>query len=107
VTGRTPRVLIALALVMLSGGCAVGHFIAGVPASDPKAHESRTEATGATAVNASDLLVRRCSGCHATPEPARMSAAEWRAAVGRMKTVMTLPDHEWAAFEAMAVDAQR
>ncbi|MDH4229681.1 MAG: hypothetical protein OEW11_08065 [Nitrospirota bacterium] len=55
------------------------------------------EATSADA----QLYVRRCSLCHALPDPARMTYGQWVAVVGRMaqnirsQNVPQVPDDEY------------
>lgn len=77
-----------LALALVGAGCAVANFVTGAPPA------------GSTPTSSS-LLVRRCSGCHATPNPAAMSAAQWQAALERMKLRMRLPAVEWDSLAAM------
>lgn len=85
---RRTSVLAALALVLLTTGCAVGDFITGAPST-----RSMTPARA--------LLVRRCSGCHAVPDPAELSGAEWKAGLEKMKLRMRLPASDWDSLAAM------
>jgi hypothetical protein len=80
--------MVAIALTLITTGCAVGNFVTGAPSS-----RSMTPTRA--------LLVRRCSGCHRVPEPAAMSAAAWQAALERMKQRMRLPSSEWDSLAAM------
>jgi len=78
----------ALLTLLAASGCAVGRFIAGAPATpndDPN----------------QSLLVHRCSGCHATPNPAGMSGEAWQVSLERMKRRITLPASEWDSLAAM------
>ena len=85
---RLPMVAVAFAVALVAAGCAVGNFVTGAPASG-----SMTPARA--------LLVRRCSSCHATPDPASMSGADWQAGLSRMKRRMRLPASEWDSLAAM------
>jgi hypothetical protein len=81
----------ALALLVLGGtlsSCAVGEFIAGAPSN-----RQRAAANG--------LLERRCSGCHAVPDPLAMSGAQWQSALRRMERRIQLPASEWDSLAAM------
>jgi hypothetical protein len=70
-------------------GCAVGNFVTGAP--------SKRSVTANRA-----LLERRCSNCHATPDPGSMSGADWQASLERMKRLMQLPASEWDSLAVMA-----
>lgn len=93
----------ALALLLvaapLAAGCAVGRAIVGAPPAGANAVTSAPAA--AAAPNAHMLLARRCVGCHAVPEPAKMTAAEWDAGLTLMKKRLRLPDAEWDSLAAM------
>lgn len=82
------RALVVVSGGLLLAGCAVGRFIAGAPAAGAVPPEHA-------------LLVRRCGGCHAVPDPAAMSAAAWSASLERMKRRMTLPAGEWDSLATM------
>ena len=71
------------------GGCAVGDFLTGAPSS-----RERIASTG--------IVARRCSGCHALPNPAAMSRADWLAGLDRMHRRMTLPAAEWDSLARLA-----
>jgi len=86
---RAPRIPLALLFVLALGGCAVGDFLVGAPSTRDR-------------VTSSGLLARRCSGCHAVPNPAAMSAHQWNAALDRMHRRMTLPDVEWDSLAVLA-----
>jgi len=85
---RRTRVIVAIALSLITTGCAVGNFLTGAPSS-----------RSMTPMRA--LLVRRCTGCHMVPEPAAMGAAAWQASLERMKQRMRLPASEWDSLAAM------
>lgn len=80
---------VVMAVALFAGGCAVGNFVTGAPPS-----RSATPARG--------LLVRRCSGCHDTPDPTLMSPSAWRIGLDRMKLRMRLPAGEWDSLAAMS-----
>ena len=80
-----------LMLVVALAGCAA-HHAAESGAANPTA--SSTSA-------GSEILTRRCSGCHARPDPAKLSAEQWQAALERMKHKITLPAAEWDTLAAM------
>lgn len=86
---RRATMVAVSAAALLAGGCAVGKFVTGAPS----AHEARPDQA---------LLVRRCSGCHEVPEPKAMRAAEWQAALERMKLRMRLPETDWDSLAAMS-----
>ncbi len=82
-----------------------------VAAAGCAAHQQAQVATpaAATAVHASaagsEVLARRCGGCHATPDPNQMSAATWDAALERMKRRMQLPAADWDSLATLAQPA--
>jgi len=81
-------------LALACAGCAVGNFLTGAPPAG-SSHP------------ASSLLTRRCSGCHVTPDPARMTSAHWQSALERMKQRMRLPASEWDSLAAMSTSDAR
>lgn len=87
---RRGAAIVLVAMTAGLAGCAVGRFIAGAP--------SQREGTAAT----TSLLARRCSGCHAIPDPASMPAAKWQDGLDRMKRRLQLPAAEWDSLQAMA-----
>ncbi len=86
----------ALALLLvaapLAAGCAVSRAFVGAPAPG-------------TVRPAQALLVRRCSSCHATPDPADMTAAKWQAGLDLMKKRVHLPAAEWDSLALLAKPA--
>ncbi len=82
---RCCLLLVALGL----GGCAVGDFLAGAPSS-----RERIASTG--------IVARRCSGCHALPNPAAMTRVDWLAGLDRMHRRMQLPAAEWDSLSRLA-----
>jgi hypothetical protein len=82
---------LALAIVLVGPGCAVGRFIAGAPSP------------GSTTPRQA-LILKRCSGCHQPPDPAAMSADAWRHSLERMRRRIRLPGSEWDSLAAMARD---
>jgi len=86
--------VVASALGYGVAGCAVGRFVTGAPSARP-------------ATTTPALLARRCSNCHATPDPASMTGAEWQAALERMKPLMKLSASEWDSLGGMASDDSR
>lgn len=90
----------ALALALGAGGCAAGRFIAGAPRPGTT---STGEAAGRTARASSGqaLLSRRCTGCHARPEPARLSSKDWQGALKRMQIRIKLPQAEWDSLAVL------
>ena len=102
--------IVAIAIALVTTGCAVGSFVTGAPPSHSTEPGSEGNPRIATArvTPARVLLARRCSGCHVTPEPASMSASEWRDGLERMKRRMRLPESEWDSLAAMSPrDVQR
>jgi cytochrome c5 len=90
VSGRVREwVAIALALGPMLVGCAT--------------HRSPEPSAVATTVSpaGSEILARRCAACHARPDPGRLSAEQWQAALERMKRKVTLPAAEWDTLAAM------
>lgn len=85
---RRAMMAAVIAASLLAASCAVGRWVAGAPST-----RSMTPANA--------LLARRCSGCHEVPDPASMSATEWRASVESMKRRMRLPASEWDSLAAM------
>lgn len=85
---RGREVTLAVAIVLLTSGCAVGSFITGAPPTH-----------GPVPTHA--LLARRCGGCHVVPDPGTMSATAWQAALERMKLRMRLPASEWDSLAVM------
>lgn len=90
------RLLVAAvaAIAVICAGCAVGNFLAGAPS-----------ARSSTPTRA--LLLRRCGGCHETPEPEAMTSEAWQAALERMKHRMRLPASEWDSLAAMSARGAR
>ena len=87
----------ALALLLVAAplvaGCAAGRAFVGAPAPG-------------SARPAHALLVRRCTACHATPEPAKMTAAEWQAGITLMKKRLHLPAAEWDSLAALQAETR-
>ena len=79
------------ALVLALAGCAAHHAV----------ESDATPATAAASPAGSEILARRCGGCHARPDPAKLSAEQWQAALERMKHKITLPAAEWDTLTAM------
>ena len=75
-----------LALIAIACGCAGGARVSGGPSS---------AAPGT-------LLARRCSGCHATPDPASMTHQAWLDALDRMKKRMRLAASEWDSLAVLS-----
>ena len=87
-TRRGGWLLVSVVLVLACGGCAAGRFIVGAPAPGTVSR-----------VNA--LVARRCSGCHEVPDPAAMTAADWKSGLDRMKKRMRLPASEWDSLAVL------
>jgi hypothetical protein len=79
------------ALALAIAGCAAHQRI------EPSATAGAANTTPA----GSEILARRCGGCHARPDPAKLSAEQWQAALERMKRKVTLPAAEWDTLTAM------
>jgi len=86
---RITALAIAAWAALLLTGCAAGRFLVGAP-SDRE-----------IAAHRSELLARRCSGCHEIPDPSQMTGAEWRASLTSMRRRMHLPESEWDSLAAM------
>jgi hypothetical protein len=84
-------VALVLVLALALAGCAAHQRL------EPSATTAAANATPA----GSEILARRCGGCHARPDPAKMSAEQWQAALERMKRKITLPGAEWDTLAAM------
>ena len=82
-----------VALVLALAGCAAHHAV------EPSAMATGTTANATPA--GSEILTRRCGGCHARPDPAKLSAEQWQAALERMRRKVTLPAAEWDTLAAM------
>ena len=78
-----------LALSAIASGCARGARVSGGPSS-------------ASSAAPGSLLARRCSGCHATPDPASMTHQAWAGALERMKKRMRLSAGEWDSLAALS-----
>jgi hypothetical protein len=86
---RPSALVAAIALLYLAVcGCAAGTQLAGAASGAPP--------------SGSLLLARRCEGCHARPEPAEMTRAEWLGALADMQGRFHLPDAEWDSLAALA-----
>ena len=82
------RVGVSATLIWAIAGCAVGEFIAGAPSKGER-------------VAASGILARRCSGCHAIPDPKSMTGPQWHAALARMQRRIQLPASDWDSLATM------
>src|SRR5262249_61868903 len=91
---RPWRGAVAALFALSLAGCAVGNFIAGAPSS-----RERDTADG--------LLSRRCGGCHAIPDPAEMTGAEWQDALASMHRRVRLPASEWDSLAAKRREVRR
>jgi hypothetical protein len=80
-----------LGLALALAGCAAHQRLEPSPT---------TAAVNATPAGA-EILTRRCGGCHARPDPAKLSAEQWQAALERMRRKVTLPAAEWDTLAAM------
>lgn len=87
-SARLAAVALLAAAVIPLAGCAVGRFVVGAPAPG-------------SARPAQAILLRRCSSCHATPDPAAMTAAEWQAGLALMKQRLHLPQAEWDSLAVL------
>lgn len=83
------RLSIGLVFALALGGCAVGEFLAGAPSTRER-------------ITSTDIVARRCAGCHVPPNPARMSRVEWLAGLDRMHRRMQLPPAEWDSLARLA-----
>jgi hypothetical protein len=91
-------------LIVAIVGCAARSEVATVvPAGSSPKPQSQAAAISAAATTPDPLLSRRCGGCHAVPQPAKMSGRAWLDGVKRMRRRIRLPESEWDSLAAMAV----
>ena len=57
---------------------------------------------GAHATPGDRIIARRCTGCHAGPNPAAMTRADWLDALQAMHDHVRLPAADWDTLAAMA-----
>lgn len=60
---------------------------------------------GGDATYGQHLLLRRCQGCHAPPDPFHMSGPDWAAGIQKMKKRLHLPATEWDTLAALGFPA--
>jgi len=96
-TTRGGAALLMLSLV--AAGCAAHQAQVAAPSGATASTAAMASATG------SQVLARRCGGCHATPDPNKMSGTTWDAALERMKRRMQLPAAEWDSLATLAQPA--